>query len=102
MKFTFVFLLLALAGCGFFKDYSKNDQWSYFEEWDTTKDAKIDKQEFMAGCVKEDFVKTDEQAKADELFMKADENQDGFLTGLEFYRWKIRASSEDDSISSRR
>jgi len=84
-----VFILPLMASCGFFKDYTKDSQWSYFEEWDTKTDSRIDKEEFEAGCIRDGFVKKSDLAVAYSLFTKADENQDGSLTGLEFYRWKI-------------
>ncbi len=83
-------LILFFGSCGFFKDYTKDNQWSYFEEWDTQTDSKIDKNEFVAGCVRDGFVEKNNTAAADPMFARADENQDGFLSGLEFYRWKIK------------
>ena len=104
MKTTNLLLMLALifslASCGFFKDYSKEQEWSYFEEWDTNADAKVDKNEFIEGCVKDDFIEKNNTSAADSLFTKADEDKDGALTGLEFYRWKVRMVPEDDSYNS--
>lgn len=82
-------LLPLMASCGFFKDYTKENHWSYFEEWDTNADSKVDKEEFAAGCVRDEFIDKKDRMAADPMFLKADENQDGVLTGLEFYRWKI-------------
>jgi hypothetical protein len=84
-----ILLLPLMASCAFFKDYTKDNQWSYFEEWDTKTDSEIDKEEFEAGCVRDGFIKKGDVAAADSLFTKADENHDGSLSGLEFYRWKI-------------
>lgn len=95
-RFLLILTLPLVAGCGFFKDYSKDNHWSYFEEWDNNTDSKIDKQEFAEGCVKDKFVdKIENQAAIDSMFVKADENQDGQLTGLEFYRWKIHVEEPD-------
>lgn len=89
--FAFIFILLSFGSCGFFKDYSKDNRWSYFEEWDNNTDSRVDKEEFVKGCLRDGFVdKSNASTEADALFTKADENQDGFLTGLEFYRWKVR------------
>ncbi len=85
-----------MASCAFFKDYSKENHWSYFEEWDTNIDTKIDKAEFAQGCVKDDFVgKKNNQSAVDAMFVAADENQDGQITALEFYRWKIHVEEPD-------
>lgn len=92
MRVIELFLLaLVLGGCGFFKDYSKDNEWSYFEEWDSNADFRIDKSEFAAGCLKDGFIgKIDETEATKSMFASADENQDGQLTGLEFYRWKVK------------
>jgi hypothetical protein len=87
--FAFTLLAASMSGCGFFKDYSKGSTWSYFEEWDANVDFRIDKEEFFNGCVKDHFVEKDAQSSADTLFNKADEDKDGLLTSIEFYRWKI-------------
>lgn len=90
MKYGMILpILLVASGCGFFKDYAKDNQWSYFEEWDANADAKVDKNEFAAGCVRDKFVKKADDPVIIEWFNKADEDKDGVLTGLEFYRWKI-------------
>jgi Ca2+-binding EF-hand superfamily protein len=91
-----VLLLPLMASCGFFKDYSKDNLWSYFEEWDLNTDSKIDKDEFTAGCVRDGFIGKNSLAMADPMFIKADENKDGALTGLEFYRWKIHVEDPTD------
>jgi hypothetical protein len=100
MKSTYTFLLLLplMVSCGFFKDYSKDNHWSYFEEWDSNVDSKIDKTEFAAGCATHGYVdkKKPDTAVSEELFVKADENKDGVITGLEFYRWKIKENKEED------
>jgi hypothetical protein len=104
MKATNLLLMIAitlsLVSCGFFKDYSKGEKWSYFEEWDANADAKVDKNEFIEGCLKDDFIQKNDTGAADSLFTKADEDQNGILTGLEFYRWKVRMVPEDDSYNS--
>ena len=95
-RFLLVLVLPLMASCAFFKDYSKDNHWSYFEEWDNNVDSKIDKTEFAQGCVKDKFVgKKDNQAAIDSMFVKADENKDGLISGLEFYRWKIHVEEPD-------
>ena len=88
---AFIPVMLLLGSCGFFRDYSKYNYWSYFEEWDNNTDSKVDKGEFVNGCLRDGFVsKAGASTAADSLFAKADEDQNGFLTGLEFYKWKIK------------
>lgn len=91
--------LLTLGSCGFFKDYSKDNHWSYFEEWDSNTDMHIDKEEFANGCIRDGFIKKDERATADNLFTAADESKDGELTGIEFYRWKVKYVGNDAASS---
>ena len=83
-------LMLLLGSCGFFRNYAKGNTWSYFEEWDVNTDMRVDKGEFVSGCMKDGLIKkTDAPVAADTLFTTADENKDGLLSSLEFYKWKV-------------
>lgn len=91
-------VLLLQNGCAY-KPYGRDDNWVYFEDWDMNSDSKIDSTEFVNGYVRDELFKEDrsrgatssataeESAKA--LFLTCDENKDGVVSGLEFYRWEV-------------
>jgi len=98
---TFILFAASVSGCAFFKDYSKDNTWSYFEEWDVNTDFRLDKEEFFNGCVKDHFVEKGARSNADTLFDQADENKDGKLTSIEFYKWKVNMPEDTKAEGSR-
>lgn len=92
-----IVMLLGQSGC-LFKSYVHDDNWVYFEDWDVNDDSKIDSTEFVNGYARDKF-KDDQSAQA--IFTACDDNEDGVVTGLEFYRWEANrgAPVKRDSAS---
>src|SRR5687767_4004941 len=88
---------VALNGCAY--KHINEDNWVYFEDWDTNGDSKLDTTEFVSGYVSAGFFEEDRakgvtaSATAEEsaktLFQTCDQNEDGLVSGLEFYQWEV-------------
>jgi len=89
-----VFCAIAISSCSYKSIH--DDNWVYFEDWDADDNSRLDSAEFISGYLRDDVVKKDttkaasgeEAARAS--FGACDENNDGLVSGLEFYRWEVK------------
>lgn len=88
MKAVGLILLMFFIQSCFFHPYFKNEEWWYFEDWDSNGDFIIDQNEFTKGFDENMKTKGDSPDIAAAKFVTADENGDKQLSALEFYKWE--------------
>ena len=94
----YLILVLSITGCATFPKSPREDQWSYFEEWDSNRNVSIDSTEFFRGYIEQDFFTTwagkKKEIDSEVLAAKLD-NADNRLK-------KALAYSNHDSVASAR
>lgn len=90
-------MLVAWSGCTY-KSMIRDEEWVYFEEWDSNDDSKLDSNEFANGY-DDSKIKGNESAQA--VFSRCDENEDGVVSALAFYKWEANrdAPAKRDSAA---